>query len=168
MATAKPRLIVRGRPIRVVHEGGHRFAAHIRDHEVVIDQPEASGGGDAGPAPIELLTTSLVACVAHYGHMFCRRNGLPDGVEAEATWWADLGGERLDRVEIRVFAPQVPPELEDGFRDALESCLVHNSLLQPPEIEFDVRVDVDGLVTASSGAGSSPTSRVAAGLVHER
>ncbi len=139
MVQKKAKLVIRGRPIRVAHQGGHRFSARVRDHEVIVDQPRGSGGEDAGPTATELLVTSLVACVAHYGHTFCKRHELPDHVDAEATWWADLGSERLQRVEIQVDAPQIPAELDDDFRDALEHCLVHNSMQDPPEISFDVR-----------------------------
>lgn len=131
-------LTVRGQPVLVEHRGGHRFSARVRDHEVVLDQPRGSGGQDAGPTPTELLVVSLAACVAHYGQRFLERHGLPGAVGAEAAWWADLGAERLTRVEIRVEAPPIPPELEEGFRHALEHCLVHNSMREPPEVTIEV------------------------------
>ena len=42
-------------PIVVTHDGGVRFAAQIRSHRVVVDQPERAGGDDSGPMPLELL-----------------------------------------------------------------------------------------------------------------
>ena len=45
-------------PIVVTHEGGVRFAAQIRSHRVVVDQPERAGGEDTGPMPLELLGAS--------------------------------------------------------------------------------------------------------------
>jgi len=33
----------------VTHEGGVRFAADVRGHRVIVDQPIGSGGEDSGP-----------------------------------------------------------------------------------------------------------------------
>jgi putative redox protein len=52
-------------PIVVTHEGGVRFAANVRSHRVVVDQPYQGGGTDTAPAPIELLGVSLGTCVAY-------------------------------------------------------------------------------------------------------
>jgi len=60
-------VIVHGRPIAARHEGGQRFALHIRGHELVVDQPPSAGGADAGPSSTELFVASLVGCIAHYG-----------------------------------------------------------------------------------------------------
>ena len=51
-------------PIVVTHEGGARFAAQIRSHRVIVDQPQHAGGMDSGPMPIELLGTALGTCIA--------------------------------------------------------------------------------------------------------
>lgn len=132
-------LIVRGRPIVVRHETGHRFTLRIREHELTVDQPRGSGGKDAGPSSTELFVASLVGCVAHYGHLFLARHGLAGEVDAEADWSVDLGSERLAAVEVRLAAPPIPPELEARLRDAAEHCLVHNTLRAAPQVAIDVR-----------------------------
>jgi len=141
-------MIVHGRPISARHQGGHRFAIRIRDHQLTVDQPPSAGGDDAGPSPTELFVASLVGCVAHYGHLFLARHGLHDGLAAEADWWVDLGAERLTRAAIRVQAPPLPPELKAGFQAALEHCLVHNTLRYEPEVAIQVTSQDDAGVTA--------------------
>lgn len=132
-------LIVRGRPIVARHEGGHQFTLRIREHELIVDQPRGSGGEDAGPSSTELFVASLVGCVAHYGHMFLARHGLSGDITAEADWSVDLGSERLAAVEVQLDAPAIPVELEAGFREAVEHCLVHNSLRSAPYVAIEVR-----------------------------
>ncbi len=121
----------------------------IRDHEVTVDQPPSAGGDDAGPSPTELFLGSLVACVAHYGHVFLARHGLPGEVAAVADWWVDLGAERVTRVAIRVQAPPLAPELRAGFHAAVEHCLVHNTLRHEPEVTVEVTTQAD----AGGGGG---------------
>ncbi len=41
---------------------GFRSDVNIRQHRLVVDEPAALGGGDAGPNPIELLLAALGAC----------------------------------------------------------------------------------------------------------
>lgn len=42
---------------------GYRIEADIRGHQMVIDQPKASGGNDSGPTPLELFHFSLAGCI---------------------------------------------------------------------------------------------------------
>lgn len=137
MANRSKGLTVRGRPIRVVHRGGHRFSTLIRGHELIVDQPRGSGGDDAEPTPTELFAASLAACVAHYGQTYLERHGVDGAVDTEAIWWVDLGAERVTRLQVRVEAPELPPELERGFREAVDRCMVHNSLRLAPEVRID-------------------------------
>ncbi len=47
----------------------------IRDHQLVVDEPVAMGGSDAGPAPQELLAASLASCTAVTLEMYAERKG---------------------------------------------------------------------------------------------
>ena len=49
--------------ITVQHEDGDRFQVLVRGHRLVIDQPVADGGTDAGPTPTELFVAGLASCV---------------------------------------------------------------------------------------------------------
>ncbi len=43
---------------------GFAVSATIRGHQVLIDQPQAAGGNDQAPNPLELFLFSLGGCVA--------------------------------------------------------------------------------------------------------
>lgn len=41
---------------------GFRSTAKLREHTITIDEPEALGGTDAGPNPVELILAALGSC----------------------------------------------------------------------------------------------------------
>lgn len=45
----------------------------IRDHVLVIDEPDEKGGDDEGPSPLELLAASLASCTAITIEMYAAR-----------------------------------------------------------------------------------------------
>ncbi len=50
--------------ITAEHSTGYVVSANIRGHQVLIDQPQAAGGEDLAPNPLELFLFSLAGCVA--------------------------------------------------------------------------------------------------------
>jgi uncharacterized OsmC-like protein len=122
--------------IRVRHLEGVKFEAETRGHRVVCDQPGASGGGDAGMTPPEVLLASLGTCAGFYAAQYLRNHhlsqqGLEVAVSAEKVPApARLGGFRID-----VMAPGLASEHEAGILRAVNACLIKNTLAMPPAIE---------------------------------
>jgi putative redox protein len=46
------------------------------EHRLLADEPASLGGGDAGPAPFELIMAGLGACTAITLRMYAERKGL--------------------------------------------------------------------------------------------
>jgi putative redox protein len=53
----------------------YRVALRVGAHELVADEPIASGGGDAGPTPFGLLASALAGCTAITLRMYAERKG---------------------------------------------------------------------------------------------
>ena len=126
--------------VKVSHVDGVRFAIQARSHVVPSDQPLENGGEDSGMTPPEFLLASLGSCAAYYAVEYLRtRNLAQTGVEVSVTAEKLLKPARLGNFRIHVLSPvELTPEHNEGLLRAIERCLVHNTLLSPPEIKIDV------------------------------
>jgi putative redox protein len=133
--------------IKVEHLGSVQFEIKSRGHSVVSDQPTEQGGFDEGMTPPELLLASLGSCAGYYAAQYLRKCKLAiEGTRVRVT--CDKVKEpvpRLDNFVIEVDAPvELSPAHTKGVHDAVEHCLVHNTLLHAPKISLRI----EGLVAA--------------------
>ena len=137
--------------IAVTHLSGDQFAVQVRGHRLLVDQPLADGGQDAGPTPTELYAASLAACVAFYAERFLRRHGLAADwlrVDCHATMSADRPA-RVAAIALRIGGlPELPPNRRDALLAVVEHCTVHNSIREAPEVEI-------GLAAPATAAAAS-------------
>jgi uncharacterized OsmC-like protein len=90
----------------VAHEGGATFAAQVRSHHILVDQPEGAGGEDAGPTPLELLAASLGSYTALYVQQFCHSRGLSyEGMRVEVDSRGASSPGRIGELALRVHVP---------------------------------------------------------------
>ena len=127
-------------PIVVTHEGGVKFAAQIRSHRVVVDQPVRGGGSDTGPAPIELLGASLGTCVALYVQQFCHVRGLPyDGLRVEVEQYGAGNPNRIGTFVVRVvLGHELPEEYAAMLERVARSCPAHGTLAHGAEVQVSI------------------------------
>jgi putative redox protein len=116
---------------------GVRFEAVSRGHSVVCDQPKEGSGSDAGMTPPEFLLTSLGTCAAFYAVQYLRTRSLPaDGLTVRVTAEKAAGPARIAAFRIEVNVPGLADEKHrEGVLRAAKACLIHNTLLHPPQIE---------------------------------
>ena len=119
-------------PIVVTHEHGLRFAAKVRSHTVLVDQPLGAGGEDSAPMPTELLGVSLGTCVALYVHQYCSARELPhEGMRVEVEQHSARNPSRVAHFDVRVvMAAPLPPAHVEILERVVHSCPVHNTLAQ--------------------------------------
>lgn len=131
-------------PIVVTHESGVKFAAQIRSHRIVVDQPIRGGGGEEGPMPIELLGASLGTCVALYVQQFCVVRGLPfEGLRVEVEQDGAANPNRIGRFRVRVvLAHELPPEYAAMLERVARSCPAHNTLTHGAEVEISTLTEI--------------------------
>jgi putative redox protein len=127
--------------ITVEHLGGVQFEIKARQHVIVSDQPAENGGFDEGMTPPEMLLASLGSCAGFYAAQYLRKHKLAtEGTIVKVA--ADKAKEpaRLDDFRI---ALEIPGDLNqqdlDGVQHAVHHCLIHNTLLHPPQISISVK-----------------------------
>lgn len=130
--------------VTVEHLGGVQFEIHARRHTIVCDQPEANGGFDEGMTPPELMLASLGSCANYYAAQYLRKKGLAtERTHVRVTAGKVPGPARLDNFKIEVSLPAlVGGEHRRGVEEAVQHCLIHNTLLHPPAMTINIE---DGL-----------------------
>jgi putative redox protein len=126
-------------------DGAFRHAVHVRDHQLVVDEPLDAGGQDAGPDPQELLAVSLASCTAITIEMYAARKGWELGpVEVEVEYSpAERGCPTKFELVTRLSA-DLPEERVERLRAIAAKCPVHRAL--EGEVMFHERVDLVELV----------------------
>lgn len=131
--------------VTVEHLGAVQFEIRTarpgaRQHTIVSDQPEENGGFDEGMTPPELFLASLGSCAAYYAADYLRRHGLAtEGTRVRVHAEKVKNPARVDNIRIEV---DLPLECEDKDREgvdrAVHGCLIHNTLLHPPQVEIAI------------------------------
>jgi len=125
----------------VQHLGAVQFVVKARQHTVVSDQPVENNGHDEGMTPPELLLASLGSCAGYYAAQYLRKHKLAsEGTRVRVT--CEKVKDPLARMTNFVIEVDAPVELNEeqrkGVEEAVEHCLVHNTLLHPPKISLKV------------------------------
>jgi len=133
--------------IRVQHLEKVKFAATVRGHRIVCDQPPANGGGDEGLTPPEFLLVSLGTCAGFYAAQYLKNHGLSqEGLEVAVNAEKMSAPARLGTFQIAVHVPGLPPDHEAGVLRAVNACLIKNTLAQAPVIETVLHTGVPAAV----------------------
>jgi putative redox protein len=126
--------------VKVTWDGAVRFTADIRGHKVHVDQPRQGGGEDSAPGPLELLPASLGTCVAYFVQQFLATRGVDTtGLEVEVGVMGAANPHRIGRFDVRVVLPGgVPERYREHVARVAETCTVHHTLTNHPEILVEV------------------------------
>jgi len=126
--------------VTIKHLDRVKFSIQSRTHTIVCDQPADNGGEDAGMTPPELLLASLGSCAAFYAAQYLKTRNLADtGVEVSITAEKLKSPARLGDFHIRVVCPvALTEEQTQGLMRSVHHCLIHNTLLTPPEIKIEL------------------------------
>lgn len=127
--------------VKVSQLEGVKFSIQARSHTIIADQPAENGGQDSGMTPPEFLLGSLGSCAAFYAAEYLRTRRLAQsGVEVSVTAEKLRVPARLSNFHITVVSPvALTDEQREGMMRAVHHCLVHNTLLSPPEIAIELQ-----------------------------
>jgi uncharacterized OsmC-like protein len=92
--------------------------------------------------PPELLLASLGSCAAFYAVQYLKTRRLAEsGVEVRVTAEKLMQPARMGNFRVHVFCPvPLTEEQAEGLMRSVHHCLVHNTLLTPPEIEIELAI----------------------------
>jgi uncharacterized OsmC-like protein len=123
--------------IRIRHGDSKQSAAFARFHRVVCDQPFDEGGNDTGMTPPELMLAALGCCAMHYGSEYLKARHLsPAEVELRVTAEKGARPSRLTEIAIEIDAPGLGIRAREGLLRAVEACLLHRTLKDPPKVRI--------------------------------
>jgi len=134
--------------VKVSHLGQVRFNIQSRSHSILCDQPVDNGGEDTAMTPPELMLASLGSCAAFYALQYLKARNLADsGVEVSVTAEKLKGPARLGNFKIRVEYPvTLDQDHTEGLMRSVKHCLIHNTLLAPPEVNIELAAKEPALV----------------------
>jgi putative redox protein len=127
--------------ITVEHLGSVQFEIKTRGHSIISDQPLENGGFDEGVTPPELLLASLGSCAGYYAAQYLRKHKLAaEGTCVRVT--CDKVKTPVPRLTNFIVEVDAPIDLTEaqrkGVYEAVEHCLVHNTLLNAPKITLKI------------------------------
>lgn len=126
--------------VKVTQLDGVKFNIQSRSHAILCDQPQDNGGLDTGMTPPELMLASLGSCAAFYAVQYLKSRSLAEsGVEVSVTAEKLKQPARLGNFRIQVTCPvPLTEDQHEGMMRSVHHCLIHNTLLTPPEIFIEL------------------------------
>ena len=112
-------------------------------HSLVIDEPVANAGSDAGPSPTRTLGAALAACTAITMEMYAGRKGWEVG-EVEVEVEMEYGQSAVPSSFVVIL--RLPRELTEEQVERLKAiagkCPVHRALSHETEVSIEDRVEL--------------------------
>lgn len=126
--------------VTVNHIGDVQFSMQTRTHTIYTDQPTDNGGWDEAMTPPEIFLSAIGSCAAFYAVAYLKRKGLPyEGTRVEISAEKLTAPARLGEMKIVVHPPEeLTEEHKAGVDDSVHRCILHNTLMHPPEVKVEV------------------------------
>lgn len=127
--------------VRVEHLGSAQFEIQARQHRITCDQPTENGGFDEGMTPPELLLASLGSCAGFYAAQYLKKHQLAtEGTIVRVSAEKAANPPRMNDFRIQVELPsRIGDEHSAGIEESVRHCLIHNTLLNPPNISLQIK-----------------------------
>lgn len=136
--------------IKAVMGAGMKIECQAGRHNMLIDQPKAAGGSDAGPTPLEYLLCSLAGCIGSIGRIVAHQKKIAlRGMEITVSGSLDtdvlLGRSREARagfggitVRVKIDADLTDEQKREFLKEVDERCPVSDNLRQITTITSEV------------------------------
>ncbi len=123
-------------------ENTRLIADNGRGHSVICDLPEASGGTNIGPTPLELAVMALAGCGVIIYADVCKNSKIDPGkieIAVEATKGSDSPTLSEVSMKVNIESKVRKPLVEAAWRRTEASCPVIYVYKEP----IPVKVEVD-------------------------
>jgi putative redox protein len=125
------------RTVRTRWDGGMRAVTQAGNFEVVVDEPESSGGTDTGPQPTDLLLVSISSCLALALAWVARKRGV-DLLGLDLTAVGRYEGLKFGQISVSISSASPRSVVQNLLPEAQRVCYVSNTLRQLPELTVEV------------------------------
>ena len=115
---------------------GYEHEIELREHRLIVDEPQEVGGGDQGPTPAELLAASLASCTAITLEMYADRKEWGLGtVEVEADF-EHATADAPPKFDVKItLGGELSEESQQKLLTIAGKCPVHRAL-KSQEVEI--------------------------------
>jgi putative redox protein len=121
--------------------GSYKHRVIVREHTLLVDEPEDSGGEDAGPDPQEMLAVSLASCTAITMEMYAKRKGWNIGdIEVEVDYEPAQRGSPTRFTMTTRMPKELPDEQRERLMQIAAKCPVHRTL--EGEVMFEEKLEL--------------------------
>ena len=117
--------------------GGMRAVSDAGGFEIVVDEPETSGGSNTGPQPTDLLLASVASCFALAMAFVARRRGI-ELLGLDVSVVGSYDGPKFARISVSITSGSSREVLEELIPEAERVCYVSNTLRYRPELVIDI------------------------------
>lgn len=126
--------------MKIAYRSGKKFVATCRGKQLIIDQPLESGGTDEGMTPPEAFIASIGSCMGVYVLNYCRNANInPTDMILSIEWTKGKNPARISKIKVEIKMPKGKIESRsEAILKVANHCLVHQTLLQPPEMEINL------------------------------
>ena len=127
--------------VKVKYLGNMGFQALAGEHAFKIDLPKDKEGGDLGMAPPEVFMASLGSCIGVYITRYCQASKLnTDGMEIRLSWSLSDDKTKIKIINVKIELPNAEVgRRRDALLKVAHHCLIHNTILNPPEIKMTLK-----------------------------
>lgn len=127
--------------MNIAFEGKRSFKTVVRGHEIRTDLPVDSGGDDTAPTPPELFVASLGTCIGIYATSYLKTANLNgEGLTIDIDWEFGPNKQKIDKIQVSISVPNADlGPRKKALLAAAESCLIHNTLREHPDINIDIQ-----------------------------
>ena len=120
---------------------GYEHELEIREHRLIVDEPEDNGGTDQGPSPTEMLAASLASCTAITIEMYADRKGWELGKVEVAADFTEATADTPAKFKVEIHSPaQLTDDQRERVLKIAHKCPVHRALMGA-HVEIDDSFD---------------------------